>query len=374
MQEIILVLGAYMAIMGMIYFYKFFTTKRDDLKAHYKKKLIRGGLAGVLLLLMLIAYSLLRSNMYGVGMGGSVPIPQIPTSAMTIARYPDYYYNNNNGNVTDTREYNKKTFSASMKSRAVEEVAKKVETLIKSSGGRIDSSNISDKYATFSFVVPKSNFDAFETQMRTFVSKKLYSQTVTSQNLLNEKQNIEKSQSNTAESIASTKKQRDQVEADYTARINTIKSQIATVKAQIVDVDSDIARTEKAINNTTDQNTKNSLAQELNNLSNTRRTYNQYIANYNSDIEIATSNFKSQMTMYGSSLDSQNQVLAQLGVQETTFLDKVETVQGSVSINFITMWELLNIYSPVNLWVVIGIIVLIGRLYLLKKEEDGLKN
>ena len=373
MQEIFLLIGGYIVIIGAVSFYKFFTTKNDAVKALYKRKLIIGSILTVVALIFYIFTGMFTRNIYGVGMGGAMMVPQIPTSSMTIARYPDYYNNNSNGNISDTREYIKKTFHANMMTRAVEEVAKKVETLIKSSGGRIDNSTVSNTTASFTFVVPKSNFDAFETQMRTFVGKKLYSQTVTSQNLLSEKQNIEKNQARTQETITTTKKQRDQIEAEYTARINTIKSQITTVKGQILNVDSDIARIEKAINSTTDQYTKTSLEQELNALSNTRRTYNQYIANYNSDIEIATSNFKSQMTMYGYSLDSQNQVLTQLGVQESAFLDKVETLNGSVTIIFISVWKLLNLYSPVNLWVVLGIILLVGRLYLLKKEEDKVR-
>lgn len=374
MQEIILLIGLYVVVMGTVYAYKFSSTKRDDLKALYKKKLVRGGVTTVAVFVLLMVYGMFRNNIYGVGMGGAVLTPQIPTASMTIGRYPGYYDTYNNGNVTDTREYNKKTFSATIRTRAVEEIAKKAETLIKSSGGRIDSSNISERNAYFSFVVPKSNFDSFETQMRTFVGKKLYSQTVSSQNLLSQKQSIEQNQNTTQESLNSIKKQKEQVEADYTLKINNIKNKIATVQGQISQIDKTISRNETAINSATDQNTIAALQRELDTLSQTRKVYNQQVASYNSEISNTTEIFKSQMVGLGMSLDSLGTTLTNLGVQETKFLDNVETVQGTVSISLITVWELLNTYSPVNLWVVVGVIILVGRLYLLKKEEDKLLN
>ncbi len=374
MQEIILLIGLYVVVMGTVYAYKFSSTKRDDLRALYKKKLIRGGVTTVAVFVLLMVYGMFRNNIYGVGMGGAVLTPQMPTASMTIGRYPGYYDTYNNGNVTDTREYNKKTFSATIRTRAVEEIAKKAETLIKSSGGRIDSSNISERNAYFSFVVPKSNFDSFETQMRTFVGKKLYSQTVSSQNLLSQKQSIEQNQNTTQESLNSIKKQKEQVEADYTLKINNIKNKIATVQGQISQIDKSISRNETAINSATDQNTIAALQRELDTLSQTRKVYNQQVASYNSEISNTTEIFKSQMVGLGMSLDSLGTTLTNLGVQETKFLDNVETVQGTVSISLITVWELLNTYSPVNLWVLVGVIILVGRLCLLKKEEDKLLN
>jgi glutaredoxin 2 len=322
MQEIILVIGLYVVVMGVVYAYKFSSTKRDDLKALYKKKLIRGGIMTVAVFVLLMVYGMFRSNIYGVGMGGgsmggAVMIPQITTSSMTIAKYPGYYDTYGNGTISDTREYNKKTFSATIRTRVVEEVAKKVEVLIKSSGGRIDSSNVSEKNAYFSFVVPKSNFDTFEAQMRTFVGKKLYSQTVTSQNLLSQKQSIEQNQNNTQESLNSIKKQKEQVEADYTQKINSIKNKIATAQGQISQIDKNISRNETAINASTDQNATVTLQRELDTLSQTRKVYNQQIASYNSEISNTTEIFKSQMIGLGMSLDSLGTTLTNLGVQET---------------------------------------------------------
>lgn len=374
MQQIILVIGLYVIVMGIVYLYKYSTAKKDELKAFYKKKLIRGGVVGAIVVIVLLA-QLMFSRMIGVGMGGMVPVPNMATrtSSSGSSMYIPYVNYNNNGNISDTREYNKKTFSANIKTRAVEEIAKKVEGLIKMLDGRIDSSNISESNASFSFVIPKTKLDSFESQMRSFASKKLYSQTVTSQNLLNEKQNLEQNQTATQESINYLAKQKTQVEADYTKKINTLKSQITAKRAQLELVNSSLITKESSLAAATDSNVIQSISSEVTSLEQSKRIYTQDITRLTSEINAATNVFKSQMSGLGMSLDNQNQVLSNLGTQETQFLDKVETVQGSVSISYITLWELLNIFSPFNLWVVLGILILIGRLLLLRKEENSLK-
>src|SRR3989344_2652461 len=81
------------------------------------------------------------------------------SSPETGMAFPDYY--NDQSDITDTREFLKTSYSATLKTRDVPEMAKEVKNAIRDVEGRIDNINSSEKYGQISFVVPKSRFEEF---------------------------------------------------------------------------------------------------------------------------------------------------------------------------------------------------------------------
>jgi Fe2+ transport system protein B len=312
--------------------------------------------------------------MYGIGQGGAVPIPGIPSSMYSQRiNIPSFNFNNhNNGDITDTREFIKKTFSANIKTRDVEDVAKKIELLIKGLGGRIDNSNITNTYATFSFVIPKSKLDDFESQIRSYVHKKLYSQTITSQNLLEEKQNLEHNQGTTKESIASLATERQQVQTEYTKKANELKSKISTKNSQARTTQNNITKKEDEVNTATNTTIKTEKIQELVILQKSEDFIIQEISSLTADMNNLSNAFKVEMSRLGASIEDQNNVLVSLDEQTDSFLNKVETVQGTIYISYITIWGIITVFSPISPLILLIIIFVIGRLIVLNKQEKKL--
>ena len=381
--RIIPFLFGYLLLMSIIYLYKLFRTK-DALKAWYKKRLLVSGLSmvGIILLWALIG---LTGSVMGVGQGGMAPIPMAPINSnspysgnVSGKMMPDFYQNNynnyggNNGNISDTREFIKKTFSATLKTREVESTSKKVEVLIKGMEGRIDSANISTQYGYFSFVIPKSKLDEFETQLRSYTNVKFYSQQVSSQNLLGEKQNLERNQGSTIDTISTLTAQQKQLSDEYAKNLASIKTELATQNAQLKTVQANILRKQTDFATATDTVVKIDLTNQLSNLRQSEQNLKQSILVVNSNITNLTNTFKSQMTNLGFSLDQQNNTLANLGAQENNFFDNIETVNGNISINYISIWEVLDIYSPVNPFIILIVAFFGIRMFFLVKKEREL--
>ncbi len=372
-SELILLVGLYVLVMTILYTYKFANSK-DIIKAWYKKRLIINCVSIFVLLLLWAFFAMQSTVMYGISQGGSAPIRSVSSSVDSrMMNIPSYNFNNhNNGDITDTREFIKKTFSANIKTRDVEDIAKKIELLIKGLGGRIDNSNITNTYASFSFVIPKTNLDELEKQMRTYVHKKLYSQTVSTQNLLGEKQNLERDQDVTKDTITSLSKERQQVQSDYTKSANTVKSKISSKNSQLKVIQNNIAEIENEIGTATSTVIRNTKIQELISLQKSEGTLNQEIASLTSELNNLTNAFKEQMTNLGASLEDQNNVLISLDKQTDSFLDNIETVQGTIYISYITTWGIINVFSPISPLILLLIIFIIGRLVLLNKQEKTL--
>jgi len=368
--------------MSIIYIYKLFTTK-DTIKSWYKKRLLVSGLSMVGIIFLWGLFSFMGSTL-GVGMGGSAPTPQIPTtggvamqanSALERSSFPNItsnYYRGDTNTIKDTREFTKKSFNATLKTREVEDTSKKVEVLIKGMDGRIDSSSISEQYGNISFVIPKSNLDDFETQLRTYTNAKFYSQSISSQNLLNEKQNLERNQGETKNSISALTTQQKQAETDYTASSKVIKTEINTKNSQLTALKNNILKKESDLSSATSTIIQADLYNQLALLRQNEQNLIQNIQIARSNLDNLTTTFKLQMSSLGFSLDQQNNTLANLATEEDTFFDKIETVNGYVSINYVSVWEMLDIYSPINPIIILFVLAFIIRIYFLSKKEKGM--
>lgn len=370
----------YFLLSTLLFSYKFFTTK-DAVKAWCKKR-IWSGVISIISLFAIWALTGLFGNMMGIGQGGSSPIPSVPvlTGTANNSISYDYYRNNyqqhnNNGTISDTRDFTKKSFTANLQTRKVEDTAKKVEVLVKGVDGRIDSSDISSTWATITFVIPKDNLNDFEEQLKTYTHKKLYTQRVSSQNLLGEKQNLERNQNSTKSSIASLTTQQQALKDNYSKRSTQLKSNISTISQQVKTLQSSISRKGNELSVATDTLVITEISQQIDTLQRSLTAANQNLQTLNTELANTTSVFTSQMSILGYSLDQQSATLADLGTQTENFLDKVETVEGSVTVRNISYLELFDIFSPIKLSVIIIIAIILlflTRTYFSFKEFSTL--
>ena len=122
-----------------------------------------------------------------------------PSSAMmdSKAYYPDSYpypYYNQGVPATDTREFLKVNYNASMRTRDVQGLTRRVVTTVRGFDGRIDQESSSPEYGSVGFVIPQSKYDAFRDELESLVNSRFLTVNVSSQNLLPQKQSIEEQQ------------------------------------------------------------------------------------------------------------------------------------------------------------------------------------
>jgi hypothetical protein len=256
----------------------------------------------------------------GVGYSeGTVAVPPTATGVPMMDRSvtngsaggmmrPDYYpypYPNPDVPVTDTREFLKIYYSASMQTRDVPALTRRVETTVRGYDGRIDNESSAEKYGYVSFVLPQVKYDAFRAELEGLVSSRFLKVNISSQNLLSQKVSIEEQQ-----------KQADTALADYTAArqkvVSAHTSAVQSLQAQIDDT------------STTD-NAKTLLQLQL---AKENAAYAQNLSNADAQITYAKDWQKAVQT------------------QDATLLANVATVTGTVSIQWISLWDEVQLYLP----------------------------
>ncbi|MCR4333712.1 MAG: DUF4349 domain-containing protein [Patescibacteria group bacterium] len=241
--------------------------------------------------------------------GGGVPMMDgsVTSSAGAMMR-PDYYpypYPSPDVPVSDTREFLKIYYNATMQTRDVPALTRRVETTVRGYDGRIDNESSSDKYGYVSFALPEAKYDAFRAELEDLVGSRFLKLDISSQNMLSQKVSIEEQQ-----------KQADQALADYTtARQKIINAHAGTVQSLQAQID-DANTTESA---------KTLLQVQL---AKENTAYTQNLSNADANISYAKTWQKAVQT------------------QDATLLANVATVNGTVSIQWISFWDIALLYLP----------------------------
>jgi hypothetical protein len=280
----------------------------------------------------------------GVG-GGAIP-PSTPTSVgyptnegsvsgapaqpgqMTDSKmsYPyPYPYPNPDVPVTDTREFLKTYYSASMRTRDVQGLTRRVETTVRGYGGRIDQESSSPQYGSVTFALPQSKYDAFRAELESLVGSRFISINISSQNLLPQKQSIEEQQ-----------KRADTTLSDYkAARQKIVNLHVSATESLQSKIDADTLRL-------TFLNAQPGTPQGL-----------LEIKNLSDELAALKAQLASENALYAKRLNSADiniksaqEWVKAVQTQDQTLLDNVATVTGTISIQWISLWECSRLYLP----------------------------
>jgi len=254
-------------------------------------------------------------------------------------------YFTDEASVVDTREYLKLNYSAEMKTRTVEKKSRQIETMVRGYGGRIDSLNVNNKYANISFVLPKKSLDLFQNELRGLVREKYFSESLSSNNLLPQKQNIEKNTENNLIKLSDLQAQRDlmtkkheQLVAGWQKEINGLTKNISELRAEVA----------------TDTVRQRIVTEQIRGLTERKNYLNQKIVRENVE-------FQNRLDSIDGRISQTNQVVEQWQDQDEKLLADVETVQCNVFIRWISVWDMVNLYVPVvRVLVVVFILVIVG--------------
>lgn len=297
----------------------------------------------VLLVLAILTFFVIsggfdKTTMLGIGSSDSLLAPQAP-SEYQDGMMPDSYpmpprYGYGDVSATDTREFLKIGYHATLRTRAVQELTRRVETTVRGFSGRIDQISSSQKSGYVSFVVPKSRYEAFRDELESFVGPRFLSINISSQNLLPQKISIEEQQKQAEEELAT-------LNADRKKLVSTHAQTVASLQAQI-DADASQLATLKA-QTTTDPAQQAQITTQIQAV---------FIDQANLKVRLADENvaYKQQLSYLDADIIYAQTTLEGVKKQDQNLLDTVETVQGSVSINWISMWEIAQLYLP-GFWI-----------------------
>lgn len=245
--------------------------------------------------------------------GGSVP-PMMGDTSVSSAparggMAPDIYYPypypGTDVPVTDTREFLKVYYNASMLTRDVSALTRRVETTVRGYDGRIDQESSSLKYGYVSFAVPQEKYSAFRAELESLVGSRFLTLNISSQNLLPQKVSIEEQQQQADTALADYKAARQKIVNAHASTVQSLQAQIDAAEA--------------AGNDAT--LLKQQLAKE-------NAMYASRLASADANITYAQDWSKAVQT------------------QDKTFLANVATVTGTVSIEWISLWDMALLYLP----------------------------
>ncbi len=234
--------------------------------------------------------------------------PSVQDVSVTGMMRPDYYpypYPGTDVPVTDTREFLKIYYNASMQTRDVPALTRRVETTVRGHDGRIDNQSSAEKYGYVSFVIPQTNYEAFRDELESLVNNRFIKVNISSQNLLSQKVSIEEQQKQADTTLAGYKSARQKLVTAHSNVVNILKGKIDAPGV-----------------------TANEIALYQQQLLNEDASYAKQLSNADANIKYAQDWVKGVQT------------------QDAKLLANVATVTGSVSIAWISLWDIARLYLP----------------------------
>ena len=274
----------------------------------------------------------------------------VVSNKMTSESYPG---RGSQPTISDTREFLKTNYSATIKTRNVASMIRDVKNAVAGADGRIDNLYSSEKRGNIGFVIAKSEFESFRSEIESLTYAKLYTENVSSQNLLTQKQRIEEQTSNVLSSLADLQEQKEDLNLSHTQSVMAINKEIARIQTELVAVRLNIA-------NETDSSVIVLLRDQENSLLGQEAIQRQKLNTENVNYSAKSKNLQNL-------IDNKNDNLTKISERDDQFMDNIETVSGSVSVNWVSLWQLSKIYSPVHPAFIIIVLVVIAWIFLRRK-------
>ena len=307
----------------------------------------------IFILVVIVGLILLNKNDYPRNYINNIATKMESTSGISMPFVPDAYPNEISS-IRDTREFMKVNYGAEIKTRDVKDVMGDVKNAIRDADGRIDNLNETPKYGYINFVIPKNNFNNFRAEIESLTNEKLYIENTSLQNLLTQKQSIEQQKESATASLAELQKRQKDLAAQHTQVANNLQKELTTTQNQLAVVRATISTTSDVNELTTLRNQEYSLSQK-------EASLRQNLNSENTAYAVNSQSIKNQ-------INDVNAQLANIEKQDVEFTDNVETVNGYISVNWISLWNMAKIFSPIHPTIIIIILVLLAWYYLNRKN------
>jgi len=239
--------------------------------------------------------------------------------------------------ISDNREFLKKDYNAAVRTREVNELTGRIETIVRGMSGRVDSSSRSEKSGYVSFAIPVGRLESFRAEIKSLVWEKFYTEQIYTQNLLPQKQSIEEQQKQAEKNLSQLKPDRDALIGAHNRTLISIQTQLQAIVDQLSVLQSAT---------TTDPAAQARIAENIQELINESVRVKTLLATENRDYQTKLGNLDSQIKSAEDNVDNVKK-------QDQNLLDNVATIQGTISLSWISIWEILDLYLPGSLigWV-----------------------
>ncbi|MDO8482157.1 MAG: DUF4349 domain-containing protein [bacterium] len=238
--------------------------------------------------------------------------------------YP-YPYPSPDVPVTDTREFLKVYYNASMRTRDVPNLTRRVETTVRGYDGRIDQESSSPQYGYVSFAVPQSKYNAFRTELESLVNSRFLTVNISSQNLLPQKISIEEQQKQATTALSDYKTARQKIVSAHASAVQSLQGKIDADAEQLA-----ILRAQPS--------TPQILAQ-IQTVSDDWTALKQRLADENAS-------YTAKLSSADANIKYAQDWQKAVQTQDKTLLENVATVNGTVSIQWISFWDVVRLYLP----------------------------
>jgi len=283
-------------------------------------------------------------------MSGSNYLPPIPMVGEVSSQNKRINSPQADSSIRDTREFMKTDYSAKILTRDVPEVVNQIKNIVKGSDGRVDNLQSGERYGRVSFVVVKSKFESFKAEIESITHRKLYTENISSTNLLNQKQGIESQIDGATSSLESLNRQKDDLIASHTKTVESINKELTNIQKNLVYIRASIqGNTETEIVAALRKQETLYVGQQTyqkNKLSEENKNYLTKIQNLDNQINNANANLANGLN------------------NDEKFTDNIETVEGYVSVSWISIWGMAKIFSPIHpTWVIIIILIVLKIIF-----------
>ncbi|HOX60967.1 MAG TPA: hypothetical protein PLV72_03105 [Candidatus Magasanikbacteria bacterium] len=264
-------------------------------------------------------------------------------------------YSVGEADITDTREFLKTNYRAEMRTRGVEKMSRQIQTMVRGYEGRVDRMDTNNKYANISFVIPKSSLETFQNELRGMVGVRFFNESMSSNNLLPQKQNIEKNTENNLTGLSDLQTQKKNLTENHDRVVAEWQKEIVGVLRNISELRQEV---------TTSTARQKIIAEQISGLT----ARKDYLVQRTNKEKVE---FQNQLSLIDSGISITNQTLDNLENQDQKLLADVETVQCSVSVRWISVWEIVNLYVPVvRVLVIVFGLVIVGYFVFGRRQRE----
>ncbi|HEY4522471.1 MAG TPA: hypothetical protein VJH91_02445 [Candidatus Paceibacterota bacterium] len=250
------------------------------------------------------------------------------SARMISPEYPGYW--KSQPSASDAREFLKVSYGAEMQTRDVPALTRRVESTVRGADGRVDNTTSSREYGYVSFVVPMSKYEGLRDELETLVGSRFLTVNISSENLLPQKVSIEEQQKYVETNISDLKDERASLVSSHSRAVVSIQSQLNANTQEIASLNSEA---------TSDPVRRAQITARLQVLYNEQSVLKSRLAGENSS-------YADELEYIDYELKYEEKSLEAVKSQDQDLLDSVATVNGSVSINWIGLYDIAELYLP----------------------------
>lgn len=237
--------------------------------------------------------------------------------------------------IEDTRQFLKTDYGAYLKTRKVDALSAQLQILVRGLGGRVDSASSADKSGYVSFVLPAEKLEAFRAQLKSIAGEKFVNEHVQTENLLSQKVSIEDQTKDVEQQLAQLQVEKNQLTDAHNQTVGTLQVQLSANSKERARV-----LTEKQ--NHPEQ--APALEARIADLDKNRNRLNAELGSENAEFTNRLADVNAQIQTAESNKTS-------LQKQDTQLVNTVATVRGNLSLTWISVWQLIDMYVSLQLLV-----------------------